>query len=589
MSDQQPDQRLPDGTRLVRPLGAGAMGEVWVGDSIREGEVAVKFLAEAVRHDPSAVRRFEREWQMARSIDSPHVVRMIARGELSDGLPYIVMELLEGESLEERLERHATLGPTPAVAIFRQVASALDRAHAQGIVHRDIKPENILLCGPNSQVKILDFGLAKPFSQEGFSLTKTGVLMGTPFYMAPEQIKQGGRDFDGRADHWALAAVAYRTLLGAQPFDAESLHALVLAILQGKYVPVAEAGGDRGLEPFFARAFALERDDRFPSATAMVEALARVLDGGLIDEPTALDLDGPHWDADDDDDWGGAQPTREYDAHRLLQNADDEDDDGPATTRISVSEALDETPPLSGPVSEEPPTQRHLDDEPTVDRDSALPDARDSSLELEPTVDLDDLTPPIPSAEPETMRWHDADAPPASGSGARVTVAPGPSRGRRWLPIIVGANVVALGVLAIVMTMRSPTGPTQTPVPPVPSQPVAPAPQPIVAPEPPPVVPSASASTSASATAPAPAATSSTSYAEPSDDPEAALLTVECKPVCIVIVDGVSHGVSPLRSARFRPGKHEVKAYRDDRGARSVSVDIPRGKHVTHRFDLGRP
>ena len=509
MSDRQPDLRLPHGIRLVRPLGAGAMGEVWVGDSIREGEVAVKFLAEAVRHDPSAVQRFEREWKMASSIDSPHVVRMIARGEMPDGLPYIVMELLKGESLEERLDRYGTLDPEPAMAVFRQVASALDRAHVQGIVHRDIKPENILLCGPDSRVKILDFGLAKPLSREGFSLTKTGVLMGTPFYMAPEQINQGGRDFDGRADDWALAAVAYRTLLGVQPFDADSLHALVLSILKGQYVPVAEAGGDAGLETFFARAFALDRGDRFASATAMIEALGRVLEGGLIDEPTMLDVDAP--DGEDDDDWEGAQPTREYAAGQLLQ-------------------------------------------------------------------EVDEPIPPVSTTEPATMRWHDTGPPPPHAS------SPSPpsevSRGRRWLPFVVGANLVALGVLAVVLTSRTPA-----PVPPpspmlsvstsVPLAPPVARPSPAATTIPPPTAMPSS-----------PPPTSTDTRTEPAKDPEAALLTIECEPVCIVIVDGVSHGVSPLREGRFRPGKHEVKAYRDDRSTKSVTLDVARGQHLIHRFEL---
>ncbi|MEM9696968.1 MAG: serine/threonine-protein kinase, partial [Myxococcota bacterium] len=267
---------LPGDHRLERPLGSGAMGEVWVGTTRAGREVAIKFLSERVRYDTGATQRFEREWQMASRIDSPHVVQMIEKGHTSDGLPFIVMELLDGESLEARLDREGTIGAPETIRILGQMAHALDTAHAIGIVHRDIKPENILLCRGDGRVKLLDFGLAKPFDERGFSLTQTGILMGTPYYMSPEQISAGGKDFDGRADQWAMAGVAYRMLLGHLAFDAETLHALVFEILKGSYRPLAP--NESGLAPFFARAFDPDRERRFGSAAELVADLARHLD-----------------------------------------------------------------------------------------------------------------------------------------------------------------------------------------------------------------------------------------------------------------------------------------------------------------------
>ncbi|MEM9875576.1 MAG: protein kinase [Myxococcota bacterium] len=545
MNEDLAGLQLPDGTQIMHPLGAGAMGEVWVGVSPDEGEVAVKFLSEKMRYDEAAVHRFEREWHMASAIDSPHVVRMLSRGRTHDGRPFFAMEFLRGESLETRLEREDRLDADEALAIFRAVADALDVAHAAGIVHRDIKPENILLCdGGNPGVKLLDFGLAKPFSTEGFSLTKTGVLMGTPLYMAPEQMKGGGRDFDGRADQWALAAVAYRALLGVQPFDADSLHALVLEVMRGAYRPVATAGGDPALEPFFARAFAVDREARFPSATVMIEALAEALDEEISDAPTVLDDDDatafddgdPADEADPEDD--GA-PTRQYDVEGMLG----------AVTRGGEARSSEDTT----------------------------------------TTDVRSL--------PAAPRTRGASAPPPE---RRATGA------SRWLPIIVGANVLALGVLAAFMATRA-EGDQRTGALPRPSAPVVvggpttedvassadeddAGPYPDAPPEgaavaPPGVVPSATASTAAAGDD---ASDGAPPPGEPASSPEIAELTVTCEPVCIVIVDGRSRGLSPLTKTRIAPGVHTILAYRDDLGTKAVALELPRGRHVTHRVDLRR-
>jgi eukaryotic-like serine/threonine-protein kinase len=236
---------LQSGTRLgsyeiLAPLGAGGMGEVYrARDASLGREVAIKILPSGLAADTESLARFEREARLLASLNHPGIATIhgIERGE---GGPFLVLELVEGETLGERL----TAGPLPvpeALKVCRQIADALAAAHDRGVVHRDLKPANVKIT-PEGRVRVLDFGLAKgaaPFSGSGNSLsptvgadtaTKTGMILGTPAYMSPEQAR--GKPVDKRADVWSFGCVLYETLTGRRAFDGETASDCIAAILE---------------------------------------------------------------------------------------------------------------------------------------------------------------------------------------------------------------------------------------------------------------------------------------------------------------------------------------------------------------------
>ncbi len=232
-----PGTMLSPTIRLVRQLGAGGMGAVWVADHLAlRTQVVVKLLADDLAGSPTALARFSREAAAASQVKSPHVVQMLDYGIAQDGKPYIVMELLEGRDLGAELTRGGVLPLPRFAAIFEQAASALTRAHERGVIHRDIKPENIFLCDVGQRewfVKVLDFGIAKGSdSQPDLPHTRTGAAVGTPFYMSPEQLA-GARDLDYRCDLWALGVVAFEALTGRRAFEGDTYFAIAIAINDG--------------------------------------------------------------------------------------------------------------------------------------------------------------------------------------------------------------------------------------------------------------------------------------------------------------------------------------------------------------------
>ncbi len=258
---------------LVRPLREGAMGRVWVAMHAKLGcEVAVKFMADKLARDRTMLSRFNREAESAAQIRSPHVVTILEHGTTDSGTPFIAMELLSGETLGQLLERDARLSMPRTAGILRQVGSALDAAHARGIVHRDIKPDNLFLARNGTRsitVKVLDFGMAKRVRESDENLTATGVAVGTPEFMSPEQVL-GAKDIDFRSDLWGLAVVAYKMLTGAAAFEAATPHALFFTICKGSFVPLARHGSPTEFEPWFLRAFQPSKEKRFGSAREMV-------------------------------------------------------------------------------------------------------------------------------------------------------------------------------------------------------------------------------------------------------------------------------------------------------------------------------
>ena len=259
--------------RILRKIGQGGMGAVYEALHLRFNERrALKVMSPEVVSDPEFVKRFEREAILTRRLQHPNAVRVDDIEESEDGRPYIVMEFVEGHSLK-RLIKEAGPLPVPRVCtIIKQVASALEAAHQLGMVHRDIKPDNIVLTPTptGEQAKVLDFGIARlKESRLGeTNLTATGVVIGTPQYMSPEQaLGKRGDELDGRSDLYSLGCVMYEMLTGALPFAADTTLALLQAHAFQPPRPIAEVRPDLILpEPITQPGHAMSREEsRRPS------------------------------------------------------------------------------------------------------------------------------------------------------------------------------------------------------------------------------------------------------------------------------------------------------------------------------------
>jgi serine/threonine-protein kinase len=266
----------------MRQIGEGGMGSVWLASHLGLGiPCAIKFVEGEWRKQPEMVARFEREAKVEAQLRSPHVVHVLDHG-VWNGTPYIAMEFLQGESLAARLDREGRLDAATTHRIVAHVARALTRAHAFGIVHRDLKPENIFLVpGDDGEIaKVLDFGVAKWNSDWVVnSVTKTGLLVGTPLYMSPEQAR-GTKEIDFRADLWALAVIAFQCLTGDLPFLSEGLGDL-LAKIMFEPIPVPSSivpSLPFAFDVWWERASSREMELRYQSAKELSDTLAEALD-----------------------------------------------------------------------------------------------------------------------------------------------------------------------------------------------------------------------------------------------------------------------------------------------------------------------
>jgi serine/threonine protein kinase len=265
--------------RLVQELGRGGMGSIWrahhVGLNI---PCALKFILDEAAASTEARARFEQEAQAVARLRSPNVVQILDHGVWED-IPYIAMELLEGEDLAKRLGRRGTLDPQEISAIITQVARALTKAHAAGLVHRDLKPANIFLVQDDDGevAKILDFGVAKQTQAPlAGNHTKTGSLLGTPQYVSPEQAR-GTKTVDYRSDLWSLGVIVYKSITGQLPFQSDTLVDLLVQIVFSPLpVPSLVAPVPAGFDAWWARAVARDPAARFQSAREMADALAEV-------------------------------------------------------------------------------------------------------------------------------------------------------------------------------------------------------------------------------------------------------------------------------------------------------------------------
>jgi serine/threonine-protein kinase len=270
--------------KLVRPLGEGGMGSVWLAEhQALHTQVVVKFIASEYSGNAEALARFSREAAAASQVKSPHVVQTLDHGVTADKLPYIVMEYLEGHDLETHLTQVSTMTPRHVSEVVTQLARALEKAHSIGIVHRDIKPANIFLCDAGDGalfVKLLDFGIAKG-ANVGLmdSGTRTGAMIGSPFYMSPEQLV-GAKDIDAKTDLWSVGVVAFEALTGRRAFDAETVGALALKI-HNEPIPLPSQVNPElsSLDAWFSQACAKKPSERYASAKEMADSLSAAVNG----------------------------------------------------------------------------------------------------------------------------------------------------------------------------------------------------------------------------------------------------------------------------------------------------------------------
>lgn len=270
--------------RIEHTLGSGGMGVVLAAEHIALGQrVAIKFMLPEATKDAAAVGRFTREAWAASRISSEYVTRVFDLGELPGGAPYIVMEYLEGSDLARRLRDEGTLPLQEAVEFALQTCEALAEAHALGIVHRDLKPSN-LFCVQRSDglasIKVLDFGISKFTRAEhvvgDLSLTSTKSIIGSPFYMSPEQMGSA-KNADVRADIWALGVMLYEMLGGELPFKADTLPELAVCVATESPKPLHSLRADlpRGLSNVVARCLEKQRDKRYRDIAELARALAQ--------------------------------------------------------------------------------------------------------------------------------------------------------------------------------------------------------------------------------------------------------------------------------------------------------------------------
>jgi serine/threonine protein kinase len=265
--------------RLIRLLGRGGMGSVWQATHLAlDIPCAVKFIEGDFAAVPEMQSRFQREAKAAAALRSPHVVQILDH-DIWEGMPFIAMELLDGEELSKRIARIGPLPPGEVTAIIAQVCRALAKAHQLGVVHRDLKPDNLFLVRDDDReiVKILDFGIAKsknPNLDIGGN-TKTGAMLGTPYYMSPEQA-QGNKAIDGRADLWALGVIAFECLTAKRPFESDALGDLLMQIMVKPLpMPSQERPGlPPAVDAWFSKACARDPKDRFQTPKELSEALS---------------------------------------------------------------------------------------------------------------------------------------------------------------------------------------------------------------------------------------------------------------------------------------------------------------------------
>jgi serine/threonine-protein kinase len=442
--------------RIEAILGRGGMGVVYAArHAISERRVAVKWMEADLQSEPDALERFLREARAMGRIDHPNVVGVLDVG--TEGpVAYLVMEILRGESLRARMEREGKLSVETALALLLPAMEGVEAAHRAGVVHRDLKPENLFVAttAAGTVTKVLDFGISKlaekeVLGQQAKQLTKSGHVIGTPTYMAPEQIH--GTTVDARTDVWALATILYEMLSGRTPFEADSFGALLVAIATEPYVPLDPALVPPNVARLVHKGLAKEPKDRFQSVAELARALEPFAKGASFREPR-----GPS----------------------LLPGA-------PIAAAPLGADA-----PLDGATSQDradPPTARHSQP-PLPTRDATTPQKKQAPLaalgrtmlagtpEAPASAPLP-ATPRLPAAVPTPVRLRreaQAAAPPSEAP------AP-PSSALAWS---LAAVMTLLAVVAAAWTWQAFRGPVRSAPPIASTAPPSAAPAPSIAPAP---------------------------------------------------------------------------------------------------------
>lgn len=264
--------------RLTRLIRGGGMGAVYEAQQLTlKKRVAVKMLIRELASDREAVARFRQEAEVTSRIGHPHVVHVFDFGVAPWGVPYLVMEYLDGEDLDQRLGRVGRLSVASMVHVVAQVASALTAAHAHGVVHRDLKPANLFVlkaAGKTDFIKVVDFGISKVVAA-ATRLTGPAEVLGTPSYMAPEQATGQIDDIDHRTDQWAVACIAHELVSGRAPFAGENVASLLYQVIHQEPPPLADRvlGVSPAVEAVLRRALSKRQADRWPSMAAFSRAL----------------------------------------------------------------------------------------------------------------------------------------------------------------------------------------------------------------------------------------------------------------------------------------------------------------------------
>ncbi len=269
--------------RLLRRLASGGMGEVWAASNeLTNRDFAIKFLLKEFASNDEAYNRFVREAETTGKLQHPSIVDVFDVAQTVDGRPFIVMELLMGEGLDDRLKREGALTSLQVAAYFSQIGMALDLAHRAGVIHRDLSSSNIFLARSREHngvcPKILDFGVSKHLgANDGGFQTCHGAVLGNPLYMSPEQAR-GAEQVDARTDVWSLGVLMYQCLTGVSPFSSRNYNALMVDIMTQAHRPLSEAvpGVDRSLAVIVEGCLVKDREHRIASSHELADRLAAV-------------------------------------------------------------------------------------------------------------------------------------------------------------------------------------------------------------------------------------------------------------------------------------------------------------------------